>query len=212
MKTEDIFQHTSTISFVMCVLLIFGHCVLFFPYSVYADSHFLWAVGQKPQFCVARDEGKETWRNYSIYWRAHDGTLLEIGWKVTVLDSGLISWSVFFPMKSLFTKEIYNNFLLGGTFFWGLCPVFKQKKRKGEKENQSSFNFLQNYKLGPAWKYEHSIKWTWILWFGNKNKVNHMESHTQPVQLGSIWPDCVTFSHWPLGSLKWLLGPGWVFP
>ena len=90
-------------------------------------------------------------------------------------------------MKSLFSKEIHNDFLLGGTFFWGLCLVFKKKERKGEKENQSSFSFLQNYKLGPVWKYEHSIKWIWILCFGNKNKVNHMESHMQPVQLGSIW-------------------------
>ena len=32
-KTEDIFQHTSTISIVTCVLLIFGHCVLFFPFT-----------------------------------------------------------------------------------------------------------------------------------------------------------------------------------
>ena len=46
-------------NFMWGFLSISSISTLFFPYSVYADSHFLWAVGQKPQFRVARDEEKE---------------------------------------------------------------------------------------------------------------------------------------------------------
>ena len=156
-----------------------------------------------------------------------------MGWEV--LDSGSISWSAFFPMKSLFifgTKEIHNNFLFWGTNVYVLCL---QEGRKESRERErirvvSNSNFLQNHKLGPVWKYERSAKWTRCLCLGNKNEVNHVEVHIHKAQLGSIWTELrqqhahpkmlegagagrqgrVISCHWPSGSLKWLPGTCWL--
>lgn len=113
-----------------------------------------------------------------------------MGWEV--LDSGSISWSAFFPMKSLFTfgtKEIHNNFLFWGTNVYVPCLQEGRKERRERIRVVSNSIFLQNYKLGPVWKYECSVKWTRCLCLGNKNEVNHMEGHIHKAQLGSIWTE-----------------------